>query len=366
MEGKLGSRSESLNGFTGYEDEAGTVCARVHDIFPPPGNTGVSTGVVYIESGSHTDCKAVFDRKDCWLFGWSLEKADLQYILDLNEPCFVKLANNQQTEELDVKLRVVKLWIGWPPQHGVYEEPKDIPVMDRYRFLLYLECHSLTIADFNQAIRGDKSPRTFLPFRKDEMKGTVIQLDRGNKLRGVRDVGAVSGVIKVDKGPLIGALVTFHRRNTWVLGYNMGKADLTNLFIEGQKVSLEAISITADDRKKYPGLPYQYKHRATLVWTSKFRPRNDINKTVPESVHVNNWLKKRGLSWEKFQLLVKGKLPTVPYEIATRHRTNMLRGGELDALMSSFENIAAPLEAGFPRSSLYRQEDPGGFLLCFI
>ena len=87
-----------------------------------------------------------------------------------------------------------------------------------------------------------------------------------------------------------------------MLGYNMGKADLTNLFIEGQKVSLEAVRITPDDRKKYPGsrnmrtinnpragLPYQYKHRATLVWTSKFRPRNDIDKTVPESVHVNNW-----------------------------------------------------------------------------
>ena len=39
----------------------------------------------------------------------------------------------------------------------------------------------------------------------------------------------------------------------------------------------------------WAGLPYQYKHRATLVWTSKFRPRNDIDKTVPESVHVNNW-----------------------------------------------------------------------------
>ena len=63
-------------------------------------------------------------------------------------------------------------------------------------------------------------PRTFIPFRKDEMKGTVVQLDRGSKLRGIglkeqrmgRDAGAVSGVIKVDKGPLIGALVTFHRR----------------------------------------------------------------------------------------------------------------------------------------------------------
>ena len=53
---------------------------------------------------------------------------------------------------------------------------------------------------------------------------------------------------------------------------------------------LEAITITADDRNKYPDLPYQYKHRETLVWTSKFRPRNDINMTVPNS--INNWLKK--------------------------------------------------------------------------
>jgi len=177
------------------------------------------------------------------------------------------------------------------------------------------------------------------------MKGTVVHLDRGSKFRGIglkeqkfgRDAGAVSGVIKVDKGPLIGALVTFHRRNTWVLGYNMGKADLTNLFIEGQKVSLEAVTISTDDRKKYPGLPYQYKYRATLVWTSKFRPRNDIDKTVPESVHVNNWLRKRGLSWERFQNLVKGKLPIVPAELATRHRTNMLRGGELEALVGPLE-----------------------------
>ena len=158
-------------------------------------------------------------------------------------------------------------------------------------------------------------------------------------------------------GPLIGATVTFHRWNTWVLGYNMGKADLTNLFIEGQKVSLEAIAITADDRKKYPGLPYQYKHRATLVWTSKFRPRNDINKTVPESVHVNNWLKKRGLSWEKFQSLVKGKLAIVPLEMSTRHRSNMLRGGELDAMVNNIDGHGATHgpgpEVGLPRLTTF-------------
>ena len=106
-----------------------------------------------------------------------------------------------------------------------------------------------------------------------------------------------------------------------------------------------------------PGLPYQYKHRATLVWTSKFRPRNDINKTVPESVHVNNWLKKRGLSWEKFQSLVKGKLPIVPLEIASRHRSNMLRGGELDAMINTMDGAHTGIDAGFPRYI---------FLFCFL
>ena len=246
MEGKLGSRSAALNGFSSACGGERVELARVHDIFPPQGNTGVSAGVVFIESGEHIDQKAVFDRKDCWLFGWHLEKTDLQYVMDLNEPCFVKLAKVEAGggQDQEERLVVTSLWMGWPPQHGVYTKPQEIRPEDRYRFLLFLECHSLSISDFMTVIKGEKAPRTFLPFRKDEMKGTVIQLDRSSKMRGVRDVGAVSGVIKVDKGPLIGATVTFHRRNTWVLGYNMGKADLTNLFIEGQKVSLEAIAIT--------------------------------------------------------------------------------------------------------------------------
>ena len=39
-------------------------------------------------------------------------------------------------------------------------------------------------------IKGDKAPWTFQPFRTDEMKATVIQLDRSSKLWGVRDVAA--------------------------------------------------------------------------------------------------------------------------------------------------------------------------------
>ena len=148
-----------MNGFPEGDDAKGAVCARVHDIFPPQGNSGVSSGVVYIESGEFADEKALFDRKDCSIFGWSTDKTDLQYVLDLNEPCFVKVEKIDDAKDLEVKLKVSCLWIGWPMTHAKYSMPSEIPVEDRHRFLLFLEAHNLTIQDFLSVLRGEKVPR---------------------------------------------------------------------------------------------------------------------------------------------------------------------------------------------------------------
>ena len=66
VEGVTPPRCEYMNGFAACPDVKDTYCARVHDIFPPQvsqvflgllktffaqGNSGVSSGVVYIESG---------------------------------------------------------------------------------------------------------------------------------------------------------------------------------------------------------------------------------------------------------------------------------------------------------------------------
>lgn len=107
-----------------------------------------------------------------------------------------------------------------------------------------------------------------------------------------------------------------------MLGYNLSKSDLTHIFIEGQKVSLEGVELQNPKTHNEEKVNYW----SARVWTSKFIPRN-VNKTVPESSHVNNWLKKRNLSFEKFKLLVDGKLPPVPEEIATINKSNMLKGG---------------------------------------
>jgi hypothetical protein len=51
VEGVTPARCQFMNGFSSCPETEGTYCARVHDIFPPQGNSGVSNGVVYIESG---------------------------------------------------------------------------------------------------------------------------------------------------------------------------------------------------------------------------------------------------------------------------------------------------------------------------
>ena len=48
------------------------------------------------------------------------------------------------------------MWLGWPPSHGSFTSPNQIPTQDRHRFLLFLEAHSLSIKDFVSVIRGEK------------------------------------------------------------------------------------------------------------------------------------------------------------------------------------------------------------------
>ena len=51
MEGHLPARGVYLNGFGSVEGAEDSVAARVHDIFPPQSNSGVSSGVVFVETG---------------------------------------------------------------------------------------------------------------------------------------------------------------------------------------------------------------------------------------------------------------------------------------------------------------------------
>ena len=130
----------------------------------------------------------------------------------------------------------------------------QVPPDDRHKLLLYLEAHNLSIGDFLSVIKGEKIPRLdllpfqtnfmspgqrsklvicriFIPFRKDEMKGTVVQLDRGSKSRGGRWLQNI--IWKIQK-------IYFYSHHLWpkilsVKGLdwrNSGKEEMRERFLE--------------------------------------------------------------------------------------------------------------------------------------
>eukprot|EP00096_Caligus_rogercresseyi_P004766 TRINITY_DN1921_c0_g1_i1.p1 TRINITY_DN1921_c0_g1~~TRINITY_DN1921_c0_g1_i1.p1 ORF type:complete len:1063 (-),score=402.13 TRINITY_DN1921_c0_g1_i1:608-3796(-) len=332
LEGRNVPYGEYFNGNEGdiCEDY---VPARISEIcFPPGKNEGVARGFCIVQTGAHKGKRVEFSRENMSVFGFKpSEKTDLQYFIVLNEPCFVRFE-----EEEGESVKVKDLWIGAPRSAFLSDSDEGdmsyslLTESARIKFFLFLESHDLSLKDFDEIITGRKGPRRFLPLSRESNRGVVIQLERAlSKGKGRRlDLGAVSGVIKVENGPLAGNYVTFHRKNTWVMGYNMLKADLTHIFQKGQKVYLEAEELPSKEASRGP-TPYEYKHRATLVWTSKFRPRNDLEPTSPEDKRSLDWLKKRNLDAEKFQQLVNGKLPIVNGQFAAKNGNNMLKYRDL-------------------------------------
>jgi hypothetical protein len=217
LEGALGPRSDYFNDNDGLEGQ-GWAVARVNDLYPAVSN-GVNACIAHIETGEFAGERAFVDRNVSSAFGWKLNKVDLQYLLDMNEPIFIKVTKSDRKEH-HVKLRATEMWIGWP--HSAAPATSNdlnnldhIPEDKRYKVLLYLESHSMTVDDFLKIVTAAKKPRTFLPFRKDENKGTIVQLDRSqqsrsNSTNNANSSGSVSGVIKVNTHLIFFICINFY------------------------------------------------------------------------------------------------------------------------------------------------------------
>ncbi|QQP53025.1 Uncharacterized protein FKW44_005348, partial [Caligus rogercresseyi] len=314
LEGRNVPYGEYFNGNEGdiCEDY---VPARISEIcFPPGKNEGVARGFCIVQTGAHKGKRVEFSRENMSVFGFKpSEKTDLQYFIVLNEPCF--------------SVKVKDLWIGAPRSAFLSDSDEGdmsyslLTESARIKFFLFLESHDLSLKDFDEIITGRKGPRRFLPLSRESNRGVVIQLERAlSKGKGRRlDLGAVSGVIKVENGPLAGNYVTFHRKNTWVMGYNMLKADLTHIFQKGQKVYLEAEELPSKEASRGP-TPYEYKHLPAAQ-----RPGAHFTRRQA----LSGLAQKRNLDAEKFQQLVNGKLPIVNGQFAAKNGNNMLKYRDL-------------------------------------
>ncbi len=313
-------------------------------------NPVISCGLILVETGKHAGLKAFFNRNDLSVFGFKLNKANLVGLLEENEPVWVRVELSDKKEH-KYQIKVVEMYIGWP--HQPDQTVESMLAADRHRFLLYLENKGLTIQKFLECLRKPNVDQVYIPFRKEEMKGTVVQLDRDANSK----FGATGGFIKVDKGPQQGQLVFFLRHSVWMMSHNMSKGDLTHVFIEGQKVSFEAFPFPKDKLNKTTqclaaGLDGDCTMKASIVWTTGYRP--DGSKSVHRNPTLDSWLAKRGLKFEEVDKLAEGKMAAVPADLATRRKSNMLKGAQDKSSFEAEKKAAAALE----RSRAEKQEKP--------
>jgi len=300
----------------------------VYDLEPAENNETVSKGLIKIEVGPHKGKTVRFNRSKASLFGQSLEKTDLLYVVRPHDQVYCELSG-----------------IGDYPsgqyvsQKVHFHQPSDdkdgtnpMETMDREErtdYLFWLSIHNNKFKDFKDTLVGKSTSRYFIPFPRDPLPGRVVCFDpvRTNKY------GCTSGTIVLEASSLnldmedltdgqIGVKdmkdvkVTFHRACFWVYGRKMAKADLSYVVQPNQRVMVECKKITADDRKLHSSLPLDIDYRATVIWIGPSRPRNDREDPNRNDTGIFQWLAKRGLNINQFTKLVEGRLPPhSPHEL---------------------------------------------------
>jgi hypothetical protein len=275
-------------------------CARVTQIFAPGSVDNVQAvctmGTLEVESGRQEGKNGIFSAAELSVFGFSMQNTDLRRIITQNEPVYVSMG------EYLVKAKgatTSEAWIGWPRVLG--QNLISIPTEKRWKLLLFLSYHDLTLDEFMGAVVGSKRIKgnlQYIPsFQLEANLGKVV----GTKM----EFGLSSGIIEVTKGALAGEVVPFRSNCTWLLGENMSRSDLSRIFLSGTNntVVVEAV------KNMYfnPGEP---RYLATVVYTEfNSRPMEGADnsgvarKNLPA---VTIWLKQRNLDREIFKKLVAG------------------------------------------------------------
>jgi len=300
----------------------------VYDLEPAENNETVSKGLIKIEVGPHKGKTVRFNRSKAFLFGQSLEKTDLLYVVRPHDQVYCELSGIGDYPSGQYVSQKVHFHLPSEDKDGT----NPMETMDREErtdYLFWLSIHNNKFKDFKDTLVGKSTSRYFIPFPRDPLPGRVVCFDpvRTNKY------GCTSGTIVLEASTLnldiedlaegqIGVRemkdvkVTFHRACFWVYGRKMAKADLSYVVQPNQRVMVECKKITADDRKLHSSLPLDIDYRATVIWIGPSRPRNDREDPNRNDTGIFQWLGKRGLNINQFTKLVEGRLPPhSPHEL---------------------------------------------------
>ena len=323
--GGIDKTEKILLSVAGNNVPAGMATAVVTSISPAPtrdfdeDDPAVVGGSLLITSGPDSGKTISFDRESVLVFGRSAEKANLSGLLLPRDRVFVVVQGMQ-----------VKMVIVGPPVVGNSPDPIQMSQPDRLQFISWLEAHSLHYSEFLDEINGKGKARNFIPFEKESLQANVTLLRTRGGTGG--SVGSDIGVAIVEQGyqetpkqnqrglmPFRHKKVAFHKSVFYVFGRSARKAvDLALLVPQGQKITMEAVEMTEEYKKKYPHIPGYVTHAATLCYIGGTRPGSE--KDGPwcnDESNLSLWLERKQMTQSHLAQLLDGEV-VGPYINATR------------------------------------------------
>ena len=275
---------------------------------------GVTSGILQVMGGSSKiGERAFFRRENVYVFGARMARADLAYVLKVNDKVQLELEELESDIFMfgvEIKYRASVVWVGPPPK--LDEDCDDFPHYVGNVVLPFLNKRLFTVEDFTKLIKGEMPPkakednpsfspqpmskRPSLVLPPNTIYGKIIEL---KKPESTSLTGTEHGILQIENGPWEGERAFFNRNCLFCWGHNCAKADLMYLIKDGAKFCVEVA-----DGTNNKAVPF----KVTSAWIGPHpHEKNKESAAMAGNPHFMKWCRDLGLTVDLFRQVIAGE-----------------------------------------------------------
>ena len=291
---------------------------------------GLTSGILQVMGGSSKiGERAVFTRDQVYVFGANMSRADLAYVLKVNDKVQLEL------EELDsvilrfgveIKYKASLVWVGPPPR--LDQNCNDFPHYVGNVVMPFITKRGFAIDEFTSLIKGEMPPkpkeetinyilapsnlnqtasatmikRPSLVLPPNTIYGKVVEL---KKAESSSMTGTEHGIFQIENGPWEGEKAFFNRNCLFCWGHNCAKADLMYLIRDGDKFCVEVA-----DGTNNKAVPF----KVTSAWIGPHpHEKNKESAAMAGNPHFMKWCQGHGLTVDLFRQVIAGEAQIRPF-----------------------------------------------------
>ena len=291
---------------------------------------GYTSGILQVMGGSSKiGERALFTRDQVYVFGARMSRADLAYVLKVNDKVQLELEELESVIlrfGVEIKYKASLAWVGPPPK--LDENCDDFPHYVGNVVMPFITKRGFTIEDFTSLIKGKMPPkakeetsnfiltpgnlnlsasammtkRPSLVLPPNTIYGKVVEL---KKAESSGMTGTEHGIFQIENGPWEGEKAFFNRNCLFCWGHNCAKADLMYLIRDGDKFCVEVA-----DGTNNKAVPF----KVTSAWIGPHpHEKNKESAAMAGNPHFMKWCSGHGLTVDLFRQVIAGEAQIRPF-----------------------------------------------------